>query len=140
MPKSTTKALPYSTIHADLFKDVRFMIEATDHEQQALWEKHHYKPSKHSSHIKTWEEIAMGHGIQIGSVDHRPIAVSIRYAILNDKKVMFYHGMSQLVDYQMIEDWIQMYSLDTIKSNDGRWAHCDADNFHLCLHFVNASA
>lgn len=116
-----------------LFKDVVFLVEANSNEQHLLWERYHYKPIYPDTYVKSWEQISMGHGIHIGSIDERPIVVSIMYAILNGKRVMFYYGVSQLVDHKMIEDWLTMYTHDIKWDNGSRWAHCDATNFHHCL-------
>lgn len=119
---------------AELFKDVKFLIEASNNEQHSLWKEFHYQPHPKMLFVKNWEQISMGRMIQIGSIDDRPITVSMFYAKLNGHKVMFYYGCSQLVDHKMIEDWIQMYTLDVIRYDNGyRWAHCDAMNFHNCL-------
>lgn len=69
-----------------------------------------------------------GHWLQIGTVDERPICVSIFYAVLNGKKVMFYEGISQLVDHEMIETWRNRY--------EGEAGHCNAANFHHCMEAV----
>lgn len=120
---------------AKLFKDVEFLIEANHNEQHSLWREFHYRPQYEFLYVKNWEQISMGRIIEVGTVDNRPIVISIFYAKLNGKKVMFYYGCSQLVDHKMIDDWIQMYTLETIRYDNGyRWAHCDAMNFHNCLH------
>ena len=116
----------------ELFKDVKFLVEATYHEQFVLWQDYFNKP-KYGRKAKSWKQVYTGHGLQIGTINKRPICVQIFYAILNGKKVMFYEGCSELVDHKMIKDWIQYWTLDNIKWDVDRWAHCDAQNFHLCL-------
>jgi hypothetical protein len=126
------------------FQDVVFLVEATSHEYHFLWQEFSteyltlpYAPVE-SEKFKRWRvkwvQVTMGHGVTIGELDKRPIVVDISYAFLNDKKVMFYNGCSQLVDHKMIEEWLKHFTLDTVRwDNNTRWAHCDAMNFHHCL-------
>lgn len=134
--KSTAKLLPFNEEDKKLFKDIVFLIEANRNEQLAFWRDHFHDPRHKNDHIKEWKEVSMGHGITIGTVDNRPVVVSISYAFLNGKKVMFYEGVSQLVDHQMIEDWLMRYAENIKYDNGTRWAHCNSSNFHHCLHFV----
>lgn len=137
-----SKAKMYSFSKEDkaLFKDVEFLVEATYNEQHHFWVDYHYKPRTDSVEVKSWECEGRGHMIEIGELDKRPICVSIFYGKLNGKRVMFYEGCSQVVDHKMIEDWLQHYTLKTIRWDNGhRWAHCDSSNFHHCLEHVKAT-
>ena len=119
---------------SQFFKDVKFLIEADDYSQFALWKEFHEL-------IDNWQEVSCGYNIEIGKLNRRPIVISINYAILNGKKVLFYWGCSQLVDHKMIEDWIKHFTEKTIRwDNNIRWAKCDAMNFHLCLQALNITA
>lgn len=128
--KSTAKLNPVSETDRELFKDVVFLVEATHDEQHNLWERWHYRPNPEYPDIfvKDWKQVMSGHWVQIGTVDGRPICVSLFYAILNGKKVMFYEGISQLVDHEMIERWRNRY--------EGNAGHCNAANFHHCMQEV----
>ena len=106
-----------------LFKDVVFLVEATSNEQFLLWEKHN------KSYV--WQQITTGQFVTIGTLDNRPINVDISYAIICGKKISFYEGISQLVDHKMIEDWLRYHTSHIIYG--GRWARCNATNFHNCL-------
>ena len=117
-----------------LFEDVFFLVEATDAERFFLW-----KENDESKRV-SWEDIMRGYSIQIGTLDKRPVMVTIFYAMLNGKKIMFYEGTSQVVDHKMIELWIQHFSLNNIRWDNGtRWAHCNAMNFHHCLEAIKES-
>lgn len=121
-----------------LFENVSFLVEATYYEQQLLWEKFHYHPDKNSVSVKDWVQDTMGRIVTIGYVDKRPVCVGIFYANLNGKKVAFYEGTSQLVDHQMIKDWLKHWTSKIRWDNNTRWAHCDAQNFHHCLKAIGA--
>lgn len=132
------KRYAFNKADKDLFKDVVFLVEATHHEQHKFWVDHHYKPRPESPVVR-WEQEGMGHTITIGELDKRPVCVSIFYAKINDKRVLFYEGTSQVVDHNMIEEWLHHFTLKTIRWDNGqRWAHCDSSNFHLCLDAIGA--
>ncbi len=118
---------------SDVFKDVTYIVEANTFEQLELWSAWHDKPRYGIS--VNWEQVYRGVGVTIGTVDKRPVAVSVTYALIEGQRVMFYYGCSQLVDHQMIDDWVTHYA-GSIRDPDGRWSHCDAQNFSHCVHSV----
>ncbi len=135
------KAFPKSKEDAALFKDVVFIVEATSCEYMSLWREYHYssRPGLDDNGlplILSWEEVGMGHAITIGEVDKRPNVISIRYAILNGKRVMFYYGCSQVVDHQMIRNWLEMHASHLTYDNGHRWAHTNATNFGHCYQVI----
>lgn len=107
----------------DYFKDVVYLIEATDYERLCLWRDN--DTCTHTSKMK-WEEVSMGYWFQIGELDNRPVNLTLCYAILDGKKVAFYESCSQVVDWKMIEDYLSKLNLP--KTN--------AMNFHHCIHFI----
>lgn len=127
----------YDENHRKLFDNVVFLVEANSHESHHFWLDYHYRPRILTPVVKSWEQETMGKVITIGEINKRPINVDISYAKLNNKRVAFYEGSSQLVDHQMIEDWLKYFTLDSIRwDNSTRWAHCDSNNFHHCLEAI----
>lgn len=135
---------------ADLFKDVVWLCKATGEEQFNLWQ--HFAHNSDSRLYKEggkyppvsikWEQRNPGCSVRIGTVDGRPINVGVSYAYLNGHLVVFYEGLSQLVDWAMIDSWIRHYAEKCLgwelKSEiPGRaadtWPHCDAANFTNCF-------
>lgn len=135
MPKSKEKTTFYiDPQDKDLFKDVVFLVEASHTEQHFLWKENFYEKTRQFDAVKSWEDEGMGHGITIGQLDKRPVCVTMFYAKINGHRVMFYEGTSQVVDHKMIEEWLQHWTLKTVRWDNGhRWAHSDAMNFHHCL-------
>lgn len=127
--KSTAKLYPFNDSHKELFKDVVYLVEANHNETHLLWERFHYKPV-YDFKVDSWVQVMEGYGPVIGELDNRPICVGITYAILNGKKVMFYEGQSEVVDYKMIEDWRDHYAPNI--------SHCNATNFGHCLNDIGA--
>jgi hypothetical protein len=109
------------------FKDVVFLVEATDFEVLALWE------SKRGSLRWEWER--RGFSVHIGNIEKRPICVAFQFARIEDQRIAFYEGCSELVDHEMIDNWLRKHCY--FKWDGGtRRAHCNAMNFHLCIQAI----
>jgi hypothetical protein len=123
-----------------LFKDVVFLVQATDTERYFLWCIHADPDSNNTRYPYQklqWDQEGLGKIVTIGYLDKRPTCVEISYAKLNGKRVMFYEGCSELVDHDMIRKWLEHWTLETIRWDAGtRWAHCDAMNFGHCIEHV----
>ena len=78
---------------------VDLAVEATPYEALCLWEKN-------KDRVK-WQEILTGRLITIDYIGNRPICVELFWNILNGHKVLFYYGCSQLVDHEMVDNWIK---------------------------------
>lgn len=116
----------------DLLLCARFVVEASSFEQQALWEAHAVQAGGDNSTRIDWLDQTRGWLLEIGRLDNRPICINVRGSLLNGLAVLFYDATSQVVDWQMIEDWFQERCWPKWDNNTRR-AHCDAANFHHCL-------
>lgn len=126
------KLAPFSEEDKEKFKDVVFVIEATDFERFALWQMNDTSTEKYR--IKSWESISDGWLCTIGHVDEMPVTVSLTYAKLNGHKVAFYYAASMIVDYNMVREWIAHYTGHL--QFEGRVCHTDANNFGHCYRRV----
>lgn len=109
-------------------KETFFVIEATSFEQYSLWSN--YAPnSRHRifNNVSSWEEISSGWGIQVGELDNRPCMISVNWAIINERPVMFYYQCSQVTDSLQTEKWLAENFNGTYE--DDRRAQTDASNF-----------
>lgn len=105
----------------DYFRRAEYLVEISSFERQSLWSKYH--------NDYTWEDNNMGFNRQIGIIDDRPICVTFYLHKINGLNVLFYEATSQLVDWKMIEDYLDVVcNLKEFKSN--RRARIDASNFH----------
>lgn len=110
-----------------------FIVEATSFEQQTIWEKN--RNGRFSS-ILEWESINDGWLIEVGEINKKPCCVSVGWAKIEGYLVMFYYPTSRMVDWQMIEKWLD-------KNFQGKWdsgtrkAQTDAQNFHHCVSAIN---
>lgn len=108
-------------------KRTQFFVEATNHEYHSLWEKHH---DEHN-----WDSDGEGCMVLCGEVkingQRLPVYVDLRFAQIDGIYVCFYYGCSRVVDWDMIEKFINRYPC---KYDGGtRRAVCDANNFHQFL-------
>lgn len=109
-----------------------FLVQATHNETHSYWKEYHDNPDKRFKEppIKTWDQ-ASGKCFTVGYFGEHPVAVQIFWNKINGQWVGFWEPTSRVVDYQMIEKWLdQNY---TRKTHDGRNARCDSSNFHNCL-------
>lgn len=82
------------------FENTYGLIEATDFERFALWKEYHGPIA--------WDTIPTGIITQIGTLDNRPICISLFSAVINNRKIVFWHATSQIVDYYQIENWLDL--------------------------------
>ncbi len=134
--KKTVEALRIKDDTEYYFKDVVFLVEATHCEQHYLWLTHHFKDVGYGK-VERWEQEGMGHGVIIGYVDKRPVNLSISYAKIDGRRVAFFEGVSQVVDHEMIREWLRPRTKH-LSWDGGRIARCDAMNFAHCLHAIEA--
>lgn len=76
--------------------------------------------------IERWENIN-GFSVTVGDLDNRPVVICLSWSILDGTIICFWEATSQVVDYQLIEDWFKKYYLGP---------KCDANNFHQCLDVI----
>lgn len=111
--------------YKDEFKDVVFSVEANSFEKHALWNKHQDK-LKLDSHGKL---------ITVAKVNERPICISVILGTINQKKILFWHATSELVDYKLINEWLNAFLPQPLDADN----HCDPTNFHICIHALTDS-
>lgn len=82
-----------------MIQQTTLIVEATSYEKLCLWQEWHTKC--------VWDQILTGILPTIGKLDGRPIVVSLFWARINGKMVLFYEPTSQLVDHLMIDKWFR---------------------------------
>ena len=115
---------------------VRFMegvigcVEANSFEQHCLWKENHYMEDGNRSK-REWKDNSSGTGETVGYVDERPVSISLRTAIIDGQKILFYYPTSNVIDHKMICEWLLLNLPDTAKGNyPGGYNTTDATNFH----------
>lgn len=134
--KSLAKRHSYQDSDKKYFEEVVFLVHATSHEQHQFWVDYHHQPRFDHCRIHKWEQVMSGTMIEIGELDNRPINLAVNWAILEGYRVLFYEAVSQVVDYKMVDEWIEHFSKHIRWDNGHRWAHTDSNNFHLCINAI----
>ena len=95
------KKKPKWVVPGDMrFHTTEYVVDATGEEYHQIW----YRWSEQLG-VK-FDQDMMGYAAQIGTIDNRPITVSVFWYVVEDLfRVAFVDGVSQLVDYKMISDW-----------------------------------
>jgi hypothetical protein len=101
-----------------------FTVEANGFEQHMLWVLHAYRVN--------WLQRGEGTMVTLGTLDGRPVVLSLRWAVIDNCSVLFYHPQSEVADYAMVERWLAENCTPPTWGG-GRAARCDAQNFHQCL-------
>ena len=118
---------PFQKTDAEYFQDVVHLQEATHQEQFMFWKVYFEDANRDLIGIKSWRQGA-GVLVHIGELAGAPVNIVLSWDFLNEKKVIFYEAVSQVVDYRMVEAWLKHFAPNISKSS--------SSNFHLCLHEI----
>lgn len=99
------------------------VVEATSFEKMCLWQES-------QRHGREWVEILHGYGPCVGSFNGRPVCISLMSAVIDGQKVAFIHATSQIVDWTLIDKWLEKNLPETAFRAPSRINRTDAMNFH----------
>lgn len=99
------------------------VVEANSFETMCLWKEYTEELKK------TWLENPSGLGQQIGILAGMPIFISLNTAIIDGKKILFIDPTSQVVDYRIIDKWLEENLPKTAYTLYGRINKTNAMNF-----------
>lgn len=122
-----------------MLKDTVFVVEATSFEHQKLWEQFSDK-SLYKTELNKykWEQLNPGYLETVAEFHGYPVNISCQWARINGLIIMFYAAGSRVVDRDKIEKWFKHNCNPTY--DNGRLAHCDANNFHQVLDFIDENS
>jgi hypothetical protein len=104
------------------FENVEYLIEADDFAQEQLYIKYNEKYN--------WIWDRSGLIYIIGSINNCNIGISCNFAKLNGYRVCFYYSDGVIVDWNMINDWLNT----NVKCKN----KTDAMNFSQLLQYINS--
>lgn len=107
----------------EFLEDAFAYVEANSFEKYQLWKEWFYNTKR-----VDWKDNLSGFLPTVARWSDKPICVSIRYAHINGKKVVFWYATSQLVFYPAIDTWMKTYMPDAIRG--------DAQNFQNIVHSI----
>jgi hypothetical protein len=119
-----------------LMEETFFAVAATSFEHQCLWSDH----AQQSDYAKVpttvhWKQLPYGYTVQVGTLDNRPVVMTLRWASLDGKLILFWDVCSQVTDSGMVEAWLSGNFHGTWDKGTRR-ARTDAMNFHHCIHAI----
>lgn len=123
-----------------------YIVEASNFEQHILWSEFSKEGEVFTQTPlrkrprETWEQITPGEGCTFGERDGQNMMVMFSWVKLNGQLIAFYNATSQLVDYAILEEWLNhhMPHLYPAEGHESRHHYTDAQNFHQALHHVDA--
>lgn len=116
-----------------MLKRASFVVEANDNERMELWRKY---SNESPDTVKGYEWLSDNNspGETIGKIFERNVNVSLTGATIEGVYVVFAYPTSQLVDYEMFDNWVNE-NFDG-KYGGGRRAVVDAGHFHHVIHDI----
>lgn len=125
-----------------------YLVEADSFSKHELWARYSGEGMfRHVAHVGgreekfptvKWEQIPEGRIHEIGQItikngrktEKMPVVLNIFWALLDGKLIGFYDVTSQMVDWRMVEKYLE----DTFPH--GRARMTNAENFHHVIHYV----
>lgn len=111
-----------------------YLIEATHHETNAEWcrlaKSSPYRYDLKDIRTVEWVQTNPGYWTEVGKLAGHPVVVNLHWAHLNGALVCFWESTSRVVDYDMIEKWLdKKFPNVVVKTN--------ATNIHLALNEID---
>ncbi len=132
IPSDTVRQAEYEATLPPKPEDTRLQrtfacVEATGYESLSLWQ-HHSSQSDRPKGYKPhqWVQDSLGFLQTVGTLADMPVAVSVFWATVDGKLVLFYEATSRVVDHEMVDEWIK-------KNTPTAVIRTNAMNFHNVL-------
>lgn len=126
-----TEALP-KDLRAKLAQTV-FLVEADSFAQHMLCNRYGTRPDSH----KSWQQDPVGLAWTVGRFHGRPVVLSTSWFIIGGRRVGFYDCTSELVDWAMVEGWLDANLPHLAAQGDVKARRCEVNNFGECLNYLN---
>lgn len=119
----------------DYLRDVVYFVRATPDEIQGLMRRYDFEEKEKALSSKNWKLQSQGCAFNIGTILDRPVAIHIRACtIWGSKKIIFFEGFGSLVDYELVDNWLDTYVPGIWKN--GRRRVTTAGSGHLAIEEV----
>jgi hypothetical protein len=84
---------------ARLWKETKLIVEANSYERMTLWERWTDKTE--------WQQHLQGRLVTVGTYHRRVVCVTLVWATIRGKAVLFLEATSELVDWKKIDAWLK---------------------------------
>jgi len=113
-------------------RNTDFVVEANSYERLQLW-KEFSKEAQEQEDVRPrprfkWEQESYGFMVDVGEVNGMPVVLSGFFALINERRIMFYNATSRMVDHRMVDAWLDE-NCDPMYCGGSRKARTDAMNF-----------
>jgi len=128
---------PISGSIVDFFDGVHLIVKLdSDYEGDELYRRHSensetsylFQGKKLEYPRYKWKESCLGKIFEIGTLNKRPVTINVYVHQINDCKVAFLTNQGQLVDFKMIDDFVDKLK---IKSCSFQGFHHAINNLRL---------
>lgn len=109
--------------------------EVTNYEKHMLWIEYSEEAMKagcaqsNGFRRHSWEASCSGLFEVVGYLGDRPVAMSLWVDTIDGHRILFYEPTSRLVDYALIDEWLEANLPKTAYRADGSMNRSDAMNF-----------
>lgn len=106
-------------------------VEANSYETMCLWKELSVEAKRFGwgNGDYDWVQNNSGCGCGIGEVAGKPVFVSLLTNTINGQEILFYEATSQIVDHEMVEEWLKEALPDKAKYSGGYVNKTNAMNF-----------
>jgi hypothetical protein len=116
----------------DFLDGVVGCCEASSFEQHLLWKENVDRETPMS-----WEQVNPGLMPTIGTIKRRPVCLSMFIVIIDGYRILFYDACSQVVDHEMVRQWLRKALPKSAMRKDGFPNNADAMNFINVIHHLH---
>src|ERR1035437_428034 len=113
-------------------KEVFYVVEATSFEYFCLWEGYAPESQRRIPGVSkhTWKEDSRGFVQEIGKFGKMPVCISVLFATIDGKLIMFYECCSMVSHMDMVRKWVDK---NAPIAQIACLYHSNAQNFHNCI-------
>lgn len=108
-------------------------VEADTHAVHSLWCDYAIEGERFGTPGRTrytWKQQPSGLLRQVGSIDGQPVWISLSINTVDDHRLLFYHATSNVVDNEMVREWLLANLPASALRDGGKHIHnTDATNF-----------
>lgn len=122
--------------HEEKMAATEYLVEADSYSLHSLWKE--YSDEYTGANYK-WQQDCAGMWEIIGHLDKMPVTVSVSWYLIEGIRIAFYEGVSQVVDYRMVEKWLKKNFKQPYAKNNKYYSgirHSNAMNFQHCLDYI----
>jgi hypothetical protein len=119
------KLQPASQAVIDFVEGAKGVVEANSYESMALWQTH-------TDNGGTWVKTLSCIGVCAGTYGKDRVFISLSSAVVNGKKIIFYEPTSIVVNWALVDKWIESVMPESTYRNKCL-IKASAMNFHAVL-------